>query len=394
MRTSRILFIAVLMFVAGSLVGVSTYHLTYNELNPPDQYRIPVSYAMPMAVQPVAGQTLESASKPVNFVTEVYKRVGQSVVNITTTQIGYDFFLRPIPQEGVGSGVIINNDGYIITNNHVIEGATEITVILADGTEVDGKLIGADPGTDLALLKITPPQDTKLHAAVLGDSDNLEVGEWVVAVGNPLGLDQTVTVGVVSALKRSIMSQAGIPIKGLIQTDAAINPGNSGGPLLNSVGQVIGINTAIVSKSGGSEGIGLAIPINTAKDILDQLIEKGRVVRPWLGIEVQEIFPRMARRYGLPTDKGLLITAVYEDSPAKAAGFTWPRRDENGQVVFYILVEINGTTITSESQLLEIVRTLPVDSTINVKYYRYNQLFEKEVPLSAIPAEAPPVGII
>jgi S1-C subfamily serine protease len=382
------------MFVAGSFVGISTYHVAYPTLNPMDASKMPVSYMMPMAVSPVSSQTLESASKPVSFVTEVYKRVGPSVVNITTVQYAYDFFRRPIPQEGIGSGVIIDSKGYIITNNHVIEGATEINVILADGTEVAGKLIGADPGTDLALVKIEAPEGVKVKAAVLGDSDNLEVGEWVVAVGNPLGLDQTVTVGVVSALKRSIMSAAGIPITDLIQTDAAINPGNSGGPLLNAVGQVIGINTAIVSRSGGSEGIGLAIPIKTAKGILDELITKGRVVRPWLGVEVQEVYPLMARRYGLPTDKGLLITAVYNNSPAQAAGFTRVRSDEKNNLVFFIIVEVNGKTITSASQLTEIIRSLPVDSTINIRYYKTNQLLEKEIPLAPIPAEAPPIGII
>jgi len=297
-------------------------------------------------------------------------------------------------EDNTGSGVIINLDGYIITNNHVITGATEIKVILANGEEVQGTVVGADPGTDLALIKIEPPENSNLKAAVLGDSDNLEVGEWVIAVGNPLGLDQTVTVGVVSALNRSIRSQAGIPIKGLIQTDAAINPGNSGGPLLNSVGQVIGINTAIISQSGGSDGIGLAIPINTAKTVLDQLIEKGRVERNWLGIEVQEIYPRFARRYGLPTDKGLLITAVYNNSPAQAAGLTWPRKDNLENPVYYIIVEANGATITRESQLLEIVRGLPLNSSLNLRYYKYDQMFEKEVPLATLPEEAPPVGII
>jgi len=393
MRTSRVFFIALLMFLAGSLVGISSYHFSLPAINPPSLSKPPVSFAMPMSIEPASGQTVDG-SKQVTFVSEVYKRVGPSVVNITTTQYAYDFFMRPVPQEGVGSGVIINLDGYIITNNHVITGATEIKVILANGEEVQGTVVGADPGTDLALIKIEPPENSNLKAAVLGDSDNLEVGEWVIAVGNPLGLDQTVTVGVVSALNRSIRSQAGIPIKGLIQTDAAINPGNSGGPLLNSVGQVIGINTAIISQSGGSDGIGLAIPINTAKTVLDQLIEKGRVERNWLGIEVQEIYPRFARRYGLPTDKGLLITAVYNNSPAQAAGLTWPRKDNLENPVYYIIVEANGATITRESQLLEIVRGLPLNSSLNLRYYKYDQMFEKEVPLATLPEEAPPVGII
>lgn len=381
------------MFAAGSLVGLSSYHFLRSSAEAETNH-----YPLAGSVIQVAATMTADVGQPIpsalNFVSEVYKAIGPSVVNITTVHYGYDFFLRPVPLEGIGSGVIIDKEGYIITNNHVIADATRITVILADGTEVEGKVVGADPGTDLAVVKIEPPDGVVLHVATLGDSEKLRVGEWVVAVGNPLGLDQTVTVGVVSALGRSVMSKAGIPIRGLIQTDAAINPGNSGGPLINTSGEVIGINTAIISRSGGSEGIGLAIPINTAKSILTQLIEKGRVERPWLGIEVREIYPRYARRYGLPTDMGLLVEKAYHGSPAQKAGFHRPMRTDDGVPVYFIIVEANGQTITSKSQLLEIVRELPVDGTINIRYYRYKELFEKEVPLSPLPEEAPLTEII
>lgn len=393
MRTGRVFFVALFMFLAGGLAGLSTYHMAADVINPRTIHQPPVSFAVPMTLGAAPSQAADVPG-PVNFVTEVYKKVGPSVVNIITVQIGYDFFLRPIPQEGVGSGVILNSDGYIITNNHVVKSASEIRVILANGTEVGGKVIGADPGTDLALVKITPPEGYKLPVALLGNSENLEVGEWVVAVGNPLGLDQTVTVGVVSALGRSVMSEAGVPIEGLIQTDAAINPGNSGGPLINVQGEVIGINTAIVSRSGGSEGIGLAIPINTAKSILDQLIAKGRVERPWLGVEVQEIYPRLATRYGLPTTKGLLLKAVYKDSPAQKAGMHKPITGEDGGLVYFIIVEANGITITKAGQLLQMVRELKVGSTINLRYYKNNQLLEKEIPLAPLPEGAPLTAII
>ena len=382
------------MFLAGGLAGLSTYHMAADAINPRTLHQPPVSFAVPMSLGAAPIQAQDGAG-PVNFVTEVYKKVGPSVVNITTVKIGgYDFFFRPVPQEGVGSGVILNSDGYIITNNHVIKQATEIRVILANGTEVEGKVVGADPGTDLALVKIEPPEGYKLPVAVLGNSENLEVGEWVVAVGNPLGLDQTVTVGVVSALGRSVMSEAGVPIGGLIQTDAAINPGNSGGPLINVRGEVIGINTAIVSRSGGSDGIGLAIPVNTAKSVLDQLIAIGRVERPWLGVEVQEIYPRMATRYGLPTTKGLLVKTAYKDSPAQKAGIHRILEDEQGNAVYFIIVEANGVTITRTSQLLQIVRELKVGSTINLRYYKNNQLLEKEIPLAPLPEGAPLTAII
>ena len=385
--------IAFLMFTAGALVGLSSWHFAEDTLNPSAEDRGEVSYYMPMAPTVAAGQTLET-STPRNFVTEVYTKYGPSVVNITTVQLAYDFFFNVVPQEGIGSGVIIDKDGYIITNNHVISGAQKIKVILSNSTEVDGKVVGTDPGTDIALIKIEPPKGQKLPVALLGDSDSIQVGEWVVAIGNPLGLDQTVTVGVVSAMNRSMLSEAGIAINGLIQTDAAINPGNSGGPLINARGEVIGINRAIISQSGGSEGIGLAIPINTAKSVLSQLMEKGRVERPWLGVEVREIYPRLAKRFGLPADTGLVITAVYKDSPAQAAGLRQPARSPDGSWTYYIIVEADGKTITKSSQLLEIVRSLPLGSTINLRYYRGKDLVEKEIPLSVLPPQAPLTGII
>jgi serine protease Do len=223
---------------------------------------------------------------------------------------------REFKQQGQGSGFIISKDGFILTNNHVVEGADSINVTLSDNREFDAKVIGTDPQSDVALLKIEDPAN--LPVLPLGDSGNLEAGEWVIAIGNPFGLSQTVTVGVVSATGRS-----GVGIsdyENFIQTDAAINPGNSGGPLLNGRGEAVGINTALFSRTGGYMGIGFAIPINMAKLIQDQLQKEGKVTRGWLGVVIQDVNKELAKSFGLKQTSGILISEVQKDSPASAAG--------------------------------------------------------------------------
>lgn len=223
---------------------------------------------------------------------------------------------RKRQQQGAGSGFIIDKDGYILTNNHVVEKADKITVTLSDNSEVEAKLIGADPKSDVALIKIDV--DHALPTVNLGDSESLEVGEWVIAIGNPFGLSQTVTVGVVSAKGRS---RVGInEYENFIQTDAAINPGNSGGPLLNIHGQVVGINSALYSRTGGYMGIGFAIPINMAKSIKEQLQNNGKVTRGYLGVGIQDVDEGLAESFGLDKSGGVLITDVQEDTPASKAG--------------------------------------------------------------------------
>ncbi len=215
-----------------------------------------------------------------------------------------------------GSGFLISADGYILTNNHVIDGAEKITVRLEGDQELEGKVIGTDPQSDVALIKVS--DGNKLPYLSLGDSDRLEVGEWVIAIGSPFGLDRTVTVGVVSAKGRSRM---GInEYENFIQTDAAINPGNSGGPLLNIHGEVIGINTAIFSRSGGYMGIGFAIPVNMAKTVKAQLLAKGKVTRSWLGVAIQDLTADLARSFKLKEKSGALVTEVSQDSPAEKSG--------------------------------------------------------------------------
>jgi Do/DeqQ family serine protease len=219
------------------------------------------------------------------------------------------------PQIGLGSGVIVSTDGYILTNNHVVEGADEIEVTLNDSRHVPGKVIGTDPDTDVAVLKI---ELDKLPVIVLGNSDNLQVGDQVLAIGNPFGVGQTVTSGIVSALGRN---QLGInTFENFIQTDAAINPGNSGGALIDVNGNLQGINTAIYSRSGGSMGIGFAIPVSTAKQVLEDIVKEGKVTRGWIGVEPNELSPELAETFGVKARKGVIITGVLQNGPAARAG--------------------------------------------------------------------------
>jgi len=267
------------------------------------------------------------------------------------------------PKRGMGSGFVIDKEGHILTNNHVIEGAEEIIVSLEDGgseKEYTATLIGADTKTDIALIKINRDENTPKEFPFLrlGSSEHLEVGEWVVAIGNPFGLSHTVTVGVVSALGRSI--GAG-PYDEFIQTDASINPGNSGGPLINIEGEVIGINTAIISgNSGGNVGIGFAIPINIAKGILKDLKEKGTVTRGWLGVMIQKITPELAKSFGLNQSEGALVGDVIPDGPAFKGGV------KRGDVI----VRFDGKEVKNMEDLPKIVAATTPNSVVNVEIVR------------------------
>lgn len=252
----------------------------------------------------------------------------------------------------LGSGFIISDDGYILTNNHVVSGADEIKVKLSDGREFTGEVKGRDEKLDLALIKIQAKGN--LPVAPLGDSDKLEVGEWVMAIGNPFGLAQTVTAGIVSAQGRVIGSG---PYDDFIQTDASINPGNSGGPLFNTSGEVVGINTAIVA---GGQGIGFAIPVNLAKSIITQLKETGKVTRGWLGVSLQMVTPELAQSFGLDSEKGGLIAEVLPGSPAEKAGL------QGGDII----LEFDGHTINEMNQLPRIVAATPVGKKVKVLVQR------------------------
>lgn len=269
----------------------------------------------------------------------------------------FERFFREAPQSSrkersLGSGFIISADGYILTNDHVVDGADEITVKLSDGREFSGEVRGLDPKLDLALIKIEAGED--LPVASLGDSDMIKVGEWVMAIGNPFGLEQTVTVGIVSAKGRVI--GAG-PYDDFIQTDASINPGNSGGPLFNVKGEVVGINTAIVA---GGQGIGFAIPVKMAKQIIPQLRDEGHVTRGWLGVTVQALNDELAASFGLKNTNGALVNEIVKGSPAEKAGL------QRGD----ILLAYDGQTIEEMSDLPRLVAATPIDKSVNVKIFR------------------------
>ena len=259
---------------------------------------------------------IESRDEKINI--DVFEKVHPAVVNIAATTLSLNFWMEVIPREGQGSGFIIDKDGYILTNNHVVAKAQRITVTLSNGKKIDASLIGRDPSSDLAIIKI--PASEANSVAILGDSDQVKVGQKAIAIGNPFGLSHTLTTGIISALNREIQTGDGTQMYDLLQTDAAINPGNSGGPLLNSNGEVIGINTAIFSSSGGNLGIGFAIPINRVKEVATHLITTGRVVRPWLGITGITIDGDIANALGLDVPKGVLVVAVLQGSPASQAG--------------------------------------------------------------------------
>ncbi|HEV8723709.1 MAG TPA: DegQ family serine endoprotease [Candidatus Binatia bacterium] len=271
------------------------------------------------------------------------------------------FFGHQFPHQGsfrqrsLGSGFVIDADGYILTNNHVIMNAEEITVKLSDGRKFEAKVIGKDPKTDIAVIKIDA--DGSLTTVSLGNSDKLQVGEWILAIGNPFGLDRTVTAGIVSAKGRII--GAG-PYDDFIQTDASINPGNSGGPLINLQGEVVGVNTAIFSRSGGNIGIGFAIPINLVKDLLPELKSKGKVVRGWLGVAIQKVTPALAESLGLERPRGALVASVGADSPADRAGM------QAGDVI----IAFDEKNIEDSDDLPLVVARTPVGKRVQVKVIR------------------------
>jgi len=280
---------------------------------------------------------------------------------------------RDYKQSGMGSGVIVEKNGYILTNNHVIKDADDIKVRLSDKRVFKGKIIGADPKTDLAVIKIDA---VNLPIVKLGDSDKLRVGDRVIAIGNPFGLNQTVTTGIISAKGRADVGIA--DYEDFIQTDAAINPGNSGGALVNVKGELIGINTAILSSSGGNQGVGFAIPSNMVKTVMASLIKSGKVVRGWLGVSIQSITPDLAKQLGLKQEKGALIADVMEGSPAEKAGL------QRGDVV----TEFDGKAIGDDKALKNMVAATPPGKDATVKYIRDGAVRTAKASIQELPVQA------
>jgi len=326
----------------------------------------------------------------------VYEAVGRGVVNITNRSYAYDFFFRPVPQEGSGSGIVYDQEGHIITNYHVIEGAEELFVTLPDESTVPAEVVGSDPSNDLAVIRVQA-DPSLLQPVPLGESEDLHVGQFVVAIGNPFGLERTLTVGVVSALGRVIQSPDESFIGEIIQTDAAINPGNSGGPLLDLSGRIIGVNTAIFSPSQASAGIGFAVPVDTVRRVVPALIEDGYFPHPWLGINyVWSLTPERAeilREAGMavPMQEGVLVIEVAPGGPAAAAGLKGGReRIRLGGAILTIggdiLTAVNGEPISSDQELLQYLDTqTEVGVTIQVTLWRDGQELTVPVTLDEMP---------
>ncbi len=376
--------------VLGGAVVVAGTALAFTQKSQADSHNAPVK--VEVDERPVAREAAGRTS-----FAPVVKKVGPGVVKVFTTtkarEMSFngppemdDFFRRffgeqfgnraprrnfGIPrQEGIGSGVVVTKDGYILTNNHVVDGADEVKVALQDGREFTAKVIGRDPKTDVAVIKISA---NNLPAIPMADSDKVEVGDIVLAVGNPFGIGQTVTTGIVSATGRG--GTVGLDYEDFIQTDAAINPGNSGGALVDVEGRLIGINTAILSRSGGNQGIGFAIPVNLARSVMDSLVSEGRVTRGYLGVLPQDVTPALAKEFKLQDAKGVLLGDVTSDSPAERAGL------KNGDII----LEFNGKKVKDARHFrLEVAQTRPGQS-VPVRFLRDGRTETVQVKLKEAP---------
>jgi serine protease Do len=360
------LFVAVLMLTLGSMVGGAFVGASM----------VQAGHAPGAAVAAAAPPVREAVNMPATFA-PVVKAVLPAVVNISSTKVIHasaspednpfrdfgDLFPgfrmpsmpdRPMRQQGEGSGVIVSSDGYIVTNNHVVDGSTELTVSMGDKREMKARVIGTDAKTDIALIKV----DAKdLPCVVLGESSKVEVGDIALAMGNPFGLGQTVTMGIISATGRG-----GLGIEDyedFIQTDASINPGNSGGALVNTRGELIGINTAILSRSGGNQGVGFAVPVDLVRNVMTQLKEKGSVTRARLGVYFQELTPKLASALGVKASEGAVVTEIVSDGPAARSGL---QKDD-------VIVAMNGKEIDGRS-LRNAVGAMSPGSSINLKVLR------------------------
>jgi len=318
----------------------------------------------------------------------IYERLNPAVVNITTETMAINWFLEPVPQEGSsGSGSIIDTRGYVLTNNHVIQNAHRVFINLADGSQFEGSVVGIDPENDLAVLRFTPPQGMELRTIPYGDSDHLMVGQKVLAIGNPFALERTLTVGIVSGLGRPIQTSRNRIIRDMIQTDASINPGNSGGPLLDTQGRMIGINTMIYSPSGGSVGIGFAVPVNTAKRVVTEIMQHGRVRRGWIDATVVQIFPSLVRYARLPVNSGLLVSRTRRNGLAERAGLRQGTEPvQYGRSVIYlggdIITSVNGIRTNTLADLYSSLEACRPGDVITVELIRGEQPHTLRVTLA------------
>ncbi|MDR0475798.1 MAG: trypsin-like peptidase domain-containing protein [Treponema sp.] len=318
----------------------------------------------------------------------VYEQFNKGVVNITTETMAINWFLEPVPQEGgSGSGSIIDTQGIVLTNNHVIENAHKVFINLADGSQFEGTVVGTDPENDIAVLKFEPPRGVELRDIPFGDSDNLKVGQKVLAIGNPFALERTLTVGIVSGLGRPIQISNNRIIRNMIQTDASINPGNSGGPLLDTHGRMIGINTMIYSPSGGSVGIGFAVPVSTAKRVVAEILAYGKVRRGWIDATVVQIFPALIKYAKLPVNAGLLVSRTRRNGAAEKAGLKQGSDPvQYGRSIIYIggdiITSVNGMKTNSLADLYSSLESSKPGETVKVEIMRDGKPMSLNMPLA------------
>ena len=345
--------------------------------------------ALPMSATPAS--VTQVAARDAGLTDEesinvhVYREVAPAVANILTKATEYDFFMDPVPVEGAGSGFVIDPSGFILTNFHVVQEAQSIEVVLGDKTHYPAKFIGADQRNDVALIKIDP-KGKKLVALALGDSSKLQVGQKVLAIGNPFGFQSTLTTGVVSALGRTVQTSQTTFIDEAVQTDAAINRGNSGGPLLDSHGEVIGINSAIYTPSGTTAGIGFAIPVNTAKRIAHDLMTEGRVREAYLGVQTLSVGGWLSQALDLPVQEGLLIEEAKQGGPAAAAGLHGGNQRalagmQQITIGGDVIVAIDGQKITDQSDMNLVLNRKRPGDTVNVTVYRGGKKLDVPVKL-------------
>ena len=347
----------------------------------------PTSLVIVITPTPLPEEIVVEADAEEQLIINLYARVSPSVVNINVIGAAEEFSHPEVPgfpespfpeeffQRGLGSGFVIDTDGHIVTNNHVVEGARRIQVRFSDDTEAEAEVVGTDPDTDLAVIKVDVPA-AMLHPVELGESDTLRVGQRAIAIGNPFGFERTVTTGIISAVGRVLRQSSGFSLPNLIQTDAAINPGNSGGPLLDSRGKVIGINTIIFTSSGFSSGVGLAIPVNTVKRVVPELIENGRFAHPWLGIRGYSINFELAEVLDLPVERGVLVGESIRDGPSAQAGLRGGQRQ--------VLVEGFVEPIIAGGDIITAINDTGVRSMDDLITYLESTMVGQEVELTIL----------
>ena len=349
-------------------------------------------------IREIQSGTTEPAAFPAKGgkkISDIYEGAKHGVVQVTSTSVVSSSFFGAQEQQAQGSGFVIDKDGHVVTNYHVVEGAKKVQVSFSDEEQMNATVVGTDPSTDIAVLKIQGAMSRSLTPLALGDSSVVKVGDAVVAIGNPFGLERTVTAGIVSALQRRIQAPNGFQIDEVIQTDAAINHGNSGGPLLNANGDVIGVNAQIETESGGNVGIGFAIPIDTVKDVAGQLIKEGKVEHAYLGVELTTITSDLASNLRVPVDKGVLIQHVRDGSPAADAGL----KGGTTQVVLAgqtfwlggdVITKADGQTLETSDQLASVVTSKQPGDSLDLEVHRGQETLNVKVELGRQPST--PVG--